>query len=129
MAKIEVFGLEDVIADFRDMDKESRKKSVAAVRRATNKLKNAIKQAAPEDKGILKKSIKANVRTYDQRKFASGAVVIDSPGAHWIPVEFGHSWGIDGKPVPPHPFVYPTRDKLLPEILDSIENEVLSVIK
>lgn len=129
MAKIEVIGLADVIADFKNMDKQCRKKSVDAVRRATSKLKNAIKQAAPEDKGILKKNIRANVRTYNQRQFASGAVVIDSPGAHWIPVEFGHSKGIDGKPVQPHPFVYPTRDKLLPEILNSIEDEVLSVIK
>jgi HK97 gp10 family phage protein len=125
---IEVIGIDDVVADLKKMDRAVRKTSTAAVKEGTDELRDAIKQAAPEDRGDLKKAIKSRVKTYDQGAVASGAVVVDAPGSHWIPVEFGHSAGIDGKPVPPHPFVYNTRDKVLPGILDKMENKVDSAI-
>jgi hypothetical protein len=86
-----------------------------------NKLRDAIRAAAPVKRGILKKAIKAQVKTTHQGSYVSAAIVVDPEGSYWIPVEFGHSKGIDGKPVKPHPFVYPTRDRLLPEILREME--------
>lgn len=126
---IKVIGIEDVVNDFKRMDRETRRASTKSVRAGTNKLKNAIKDAAPVDRGDIKKAIKAQVKTYDRGQTASGAVIVDVDGRHWIPVEFGHSNGIDGKPVPPHPFVYPTRDRVLPGILNDLENDVLEVWK
>jgi len=126
---IDVIGIGDVIADLKKMDRDARKVSKQSARKVINKLKEAIKRAAPEDRGDLKKSIKANVRTYQSGTVASAAVVIEASGSHWIPVEFGHSKGIDGKPVPPHPFVYNTRDRLLPALLDELENDMDGVIK
>lgn len=126
--KIEIFGIDDVIEDLKKMDRASRKASAKSVRSVTNKMRNAIKQAAPQDSGVLKKSIKSRVRTYDKGAVASGSVVIEAEARYWIPLEFGHSNGIDGKPVPPKPFVYNTRDKLLPGLLDELENDVDSAI-
>ena len=126
---VSVVGIDEVVADLKKMDRECRKASRTSARQVINKLKDAIKEAAPEEEGDIKKSIKANVRTRDGGQIVSAAVVIEPAGSHWIPVEFGHSKGIDGKPVPPHPFVYNTRDRLLPSLLDELENAVDGPIK
>lgn len=125
---VDVTGVEHLVKILKDMERQTRRISAKAVKRGTDKLRDAIKEAAPVDKGDIKKSVKSRIKTYDQGLTASGAVVIETAGSHWIPVEFGHSNGLGGKPVPPHPFVYPTRDRLLPGILDEIERDVDSII-
>ncbi len=124
---IRVYGIDDVIGDLKKMDREARAASVKTARRGANKLRDAIRAVAPVKRGILKKSIKSRVRTTHQGAYVSAAIVIDPEGAHWIPVEFGHSRGIDGKPVEAHAFVYPTRDRLMPEILREMEGDLDSV--
>ena len=125
---IKVTGLNEVLKDFKKMDMDTRKVQVSAVRSGINRLKDGIRQAAPVKRGILKKNIKASVKTYSGRKGLSAAIVIDTEGQHWIPVEFGHSHGLGGKPVPPHPFVYNTRDRLMPSILNDIEAKIDGVL-
>ena len=121
---IKVQGLNEILRDFKKMDKDSRKTQIQAVREGINRLRDGIRLKAPVNRGVLKKSIKSSVKSYSGRKGVSAAIVIDSPGEHWIPVEFGHSKGFGGKPVPPHPFVYNTRDQLMPSILNDIEKKI-----
>lgn len=118
---VRITGIREVVGDLKKMDRQARAASVKTARAGTNKLRDAIKAVAPVKRGVAKKAIKSRVRTSHKGSFVSAAIVIEPEGAHWIPVEFGHSKGIDGKPVPAHPFVYPTRDRLLPEILREME--------
>lgn len=121
---VRVTGISQVVGDLKKMEKQMRKASIASAKKGIKKLEQAIRDAAPEDTGTLKKNIKGNVRKTHGGMFVSAAIVIDAPGSHWIPVEFGHSKGIDGKPVPAKPFVYPTRDRVLPGILDEMEKDL-----
>lgn len=123
-----ITGINGVIADLKKMDRECRKVSKKAATKAAKKLAEAIRDAAPVNSGALKKSIKSRVKTFDKGQTVSAAVIVDAPGSHWIPVEFGHSKGIDGKPVPAQPFLYPTRDRVLPGLLQEIEDDVDSAI-
>jgi HK97 gp10 family phage protein len=127
-ARIDVFGIDEVIADLKKMDRACRRTSAKSAKKAADKLRDAIKDAAPVDSGDLKAAIKSQVKTFESGAVASAAVIVDAPGSHWIPVEFGHRKGIDGKPVPAHPFVYPTRDRMLPGLLDEIEDDMDSTI-
>lgn len=124
---IRVYGLAEVIGDLKKMDREARAASIKTARRGANKLRDAIKAAAPVKRGILKRAIKSRVKTTHQGSYVAAAIVIEAEGSHWIPVEFGHSRGIDGKPVEAHAFVYPTRDRLLPEILREMEGDLDAV--
>ena len=128
MRNIKITGLNSVIKDLKKMDMDSRKRQVRAVRNGVNKLRDGIRKVAPVKSGVLRKNIKSSVRTYAQRKGVGGAVVVDSPARYWIPVEFGHSKGFGGKPVPPKPFVYNTRDRMLPGILNDIEKDIDNVL-
>lgn len=127
-ARVEIFGIDDVIKDLKKMDRACRKVSKVSAKTAADKLRDAIKEAAPVEEGDLKAAIKSEVRTFENGAVASAAVVVNAPGSHWIPVEFGHSKGIDGKPVAAKPFLYPTRDRLLPGLLDGIEDDFDSAI-
>lgn len=123
-----ISGIEGVISDLKKMDRECRKASKKSVATVTRKLTKAIKDAVPEDEGDLKGAIKSQTKTFEKGTVVSGAVIIDTPGAHWIPLEFGHSKGIDGKPVPAKPTIYPTRDRILPGLLNEVEDDVDSAI-
>lgn len=126
--RIEIFGVDDVIADLKKIDRACRQTSKKSLRKVVDTLRDGIKDAAPEDDGDLKAAIKSDVKTFESGVVASGRVFVEPSGSHWIPLEFGHSKGIDGKPVPPHPFLYPTRDKMLPRLLDDVEHDFDSTI-
>jgi HK97 gp10 family phage protein len=127
-ARIDIFGIDEVVADLKKMDRACRRVSKSSAKKAADKLRDAIKDAAPEESGDLKRAIKSEVKTFESGAVASAAVVVDAPGSHWIPVEFGHSKGIDGRPVEAKPFLYPTRDRMLPGLLDEIESDMDSAI-
>ena len=121
---IKIYGIRDVINDIQKMDLAVRKAKGRAIKKGTDKLRDAIRQAAPKDSGLLKRSINSRVKHYANNTVSSAYVGMDADAQYWIPLEFGHSNGIGGKPVPPKPFVYNTRDRVLPGILDEIENEI-----
>jgi HK97 gp10 family phage protein len=125
---VRIDGLSSIIGDLKKMDKEMRRASAKEARAIANELRDAIRQAAPVHRGILKKSIRAKVRVLNSGTYITAAVVFEPEGAYWIPVEFGHSKGLGGKPVPPHPFVYPTRDRVLPGLLNKMEGSLDSVL-
>lgn len=87
-SKGEIFGVDEILKDFRELDKRITKASQRKVREGTNYMARKLRAAVPnrdgkKDTGNLKKGIKAEVRGLD------ASVVAKAPAHHFHIVEYG----------------------------------------